>query len=159
MKQECAFKSFLPLGMQFSFVPWIYDQEVIDHCLEMIALREQYSEEMVELFKQATITGEPINKPIWMLDPDDEAAFEIDDGRIHIEIMYGILKNSIELLPEFMFGNNVLVAPVLEKSATSRMIYFPKGLWFDPRRNTNFTGPVWVDYEADLFTLPYFTKQ
>ena len=72
--------------MQFSFVPWIYDQEVIDHCLAMIALREQYSEEMVELFKQATLTGEPINKPIWMVDPYDETAFEIDDGMIHIEI-------------------------------------------------------------------------
>ena len=58
-----------------------------------------------------------------------------------------------------MFGNNVLVAPVLEKSAASRLIYFPKGLWYDPHRNTNITGPMWVDYEADLFTLPYFTKQ
>ena len=70
-----------------------------------------------------------------------------------------IWNNFVELISEFMFGNHVLVAPVLEKSATSRLIYFPKGHWYDPRRNANITGPSWVDYEADLFTLPYFTKQ
>ena len=69
-------------GMQFSFVPWIYDQEVIDHTKDMIAIRKQYEQEMVDLFRMATITGEPVNRPIWWIDPYDEIAFSIEDGKI-----------------------------------------------------------------------------
>ena len=66
--------------MQFSFVPWIYDQEVIDHTKAMIALRESYANKIVDLARASTETGEPINRPIWWLDPYDETAFEIGDG-------------------------------------------------------------------------------
>ena len=66
--------------MQFSFVPWLYDQEVIDHTKAMIALRESYANKIVDLARASTETGEPINRPIWWLDPYDETAFEIEDG-------------------------------------------------------------------------------
>ena len=66
--------------MQFSFVPWLYDQEVIDHTKAMIALRESYANKIVDLARASTETGEPINRPIWWLDPYDETAFEIGDG-------------------------------------------------------------------------------
>ena len=46
----------------------------------MIELRERYSDVMIELFKQATVTGEPINRPIWWIDPYDVEAFNIEDG-------------------------------------------------------------------------------
>ena len=75
---------FIPsneIGMQFSFVPWIYDQEVIEHTKEMIALRESYADKIVELAKNSVDTGEPINRPIWWLDPYDETALEIGDGK------------------------------------------------------------------------------
>ena len=70
---------FMP-GMQFSFVPWLYDQDVINHTKDMISLREKYADVMVELFKQTVETGEPVNRPIWWLDPYDETAFGIEDG-------------------------------------------------------------------------------
>ena len=72
--------SFVLTGMQFSFVPWLYDQEVIDHTKAMIALRESYANKIVDLARASTETGEPINRPIWWLDPYDETAFEIGDG-------------------------------------------------------------------------------
>ena len=47
--------------MQFSFVPWLYDQEVIEHTKAMIALRESYANKIVDLARASTETGEPIN--------------------------------------------------------------------------------------------------
>jgi alpha-glucosidase (family GH31 glycosyl hydrolase) len=70
---------FMP-GMQFSFVPWLYDQEVIDYTKAMIALRVKYAPEIIALAKDATLTGEPINRPIWWLDPTDEIAHGIETG-------------------------------------------------------------------------------
>ena len=70
---------FMP-GMQFSFVPWIYDQEVVEHAKTMIALRGSYADKIIDLAKESVETGEPINRPIWWVDPYDETAFEIGDG-------------------------------------------------------------------------------
>ena len=72
---------FMP-GMQFSFVPWIYDQEVIEHTKKMIELRNFYSEKIIDLAKASTKTGEPINRPIWWLDPYDNTALEVEDGKV-----------------------------------------------------------------------------
>ena len=70
---------FMP-GMQFSFVPWICDQEVVEHAKAMIALRGSYADKIVDLAKESVETGEPINRPIWWVDPYDETAFRIGDG-------------------------------------------------------------------------------
>lgn len=58
-------------------------------------------------------------------------------------------------------GEDILIAPVLEKGARSRDIYLPKGYWKD-EVNENaeiIKGPTWLyNYPADLGTLPFFTK-
>ena len=74
------------------------------------------------------------------------------------------LKENI-FISEFLLGDSILVAPVLEEGALTRDIYLPKGSWKDEvaaAHNLDIihTGPIWlVGYEADLWTLPYFTKQ
>ena len=130
---------FMP-SMQFSFVPWLYDQEVVAHTQEMIGLRDQYADLIVSLAKNVVETGEPINRPIWWVaDSRDETAFSIED--------------------QFMLGDDILVAPVLEEGARSREIYLPKGQWQDASNDQIYQGPLWLtDYKVDLFSLPYFTK-
>ena len=55
----------------------------------------------------------------------------------------------------------MLVAPVLDEGATSRDIYLPAGRWRDEAdpAHAEYDGPITLeDYQADLFTLPYFTR-
>jgi alpha-glucosidase len=61
---------------------------------------------------------------------------------------------------EFLLGDSILVAPVLDEGATSRDIYFPAGRWQDQiQEDQVYEGPIWlIDYSAPLDTLPYFTK-
>ena len=50
---------------------------------------------------------------------------------------------------------------MLEEGATSRDIYLPAGSWKDEAdpNHPEFVGPTLLeDYQADLFTLPYFTR-
>ena len=62
---------------------------------------------------------------------------------------------------EFLLGDKVLVAPVLDEGANTRDIYLPAGTWrdeVDPDHEEH-AGPKWLrGYEADIFTLPYFTR-
>ena len=130
---------FMP-SMQFSFVPWLYDQEVVAHTQEMINLRDRHADLIVSLAKNVVETGEPINRPIWWVaDSRDETAFSIED--------------------QFMLGDDILVAPVLEEGARSRDIYLPKGQWRDASTDQIYQGPMWLtDYKVDLFSLPYFAR-
>lgn len=65
------------------------------------------------------------------------------------------------LFTEFLLGDDVLVAPVLEKGSLERDIYLPVGTWrdeADPAHPT-YAGPIWLtSYPAPLDTLPYFTR-
>ena len=51
-----------------------------DHALAMTALHAAYAPMIIELANNATTSGEPINRPVWWIDPKDEEALNIDDG-------------------------------------------------------------------------------
>ncbi len=65
------------------------------------------------------------------------------------------------LLAEYLLGDDVLVAPVLERGAVTKDVYLPTGLWRDEvdPEHPLYTGPIWLQaYPAPLETLPYFTR-
>ena len=130
---------FMP-SLQFSVTPWLYDEEVVEITKKMVALHEKYAPVIIELAKDCVTSGAPINRPLWWLDPEDETCQTIDS--------------------EFLLGNDILVAPVLDKGATCRHIYLPVGEWRDELRNGEvLTGGMWLkDYKVELHELAYFTR-
>ena len=57
------------------------------------------------------MSGEPIVRPLWWNYPYDDIAQSTDS--------------------EFLLGDDILVAPVVEKGARTRAIYLPAGTWED----------------------------
>ncbi|XP_065224578.1 myogenesis-regulating glycosidase-like isoform X2 [Planococcus citri] len=128
-------------ALQFSFPPWDYGDEVIQLTHKFIDLHFKYSDKIIEAMKHAKETGTPVNPPIWWIDPTDPIAQNIGS--------------------EFLLGENILVAPVLEPGVRSRDIYLPRGVWRDEVNTDSepIRGPIWLyNYPADLDVLPYFTK-
>ncbi len=129
---------FLPC-MQFSITPWQYDQDVIDISHKMTQLHEEYADLMIELAHNCVKTGEPIVRPVWWIAPYDAEALKIDS--------------------EFLVGNDILVAPVLEKGAIERDIYLPAGKWRDMINYEILDGGKWhKKFTAKLEDLPFFIK-
>ncbi|BFZ23821.1 hypothetical protein BsWGS_26861 [Bradybaena similaris] len=130
---------FLPV-LQFSTPPWVYNNDtIIAITHKFINLREQYADKIIDLAKNAMQTGEPIVRPLWWIAPKDHDALTVDS--------------------EFLLGDDLLVAPVLEKGARSRNIYLPAGQWRDELRGVIRPGGAWlITYAAELDELPYFTK-
>lgn len=63
------------------------------------------------------------------------------------------------MFPEFLLGEDILVAPVLVEGKVSRDVYLPRGAWIDQNNGDSYTGPIWLhDYPANLSVLPYFIK-
>ena len=131
---------FMP-AMQISYVPWLYDEEVVEHSLAMTRLHALHSPLILRLARESQLTGAPINRPVWWLDPTDPTAQALDD--------------------EFLLGDDILVAPVLTEASRARDVYLPAGLWVDGNNpdSGQILGPTWIyQYEAGLFTLPYFIR-
>ena len=59
---------------------------------------------------------------------------------------------------QFMLGDEILVAPVVEKGARSRTVIFPEGKWKSEKGKT-FTGGKAIEIDVPLERLPYFKKQ
>ncbi|MGA9589976.1 MAG: DUF5110 domain-containing protein [Salegentibacter sp.] len=60
---------------------------------------------------------------------------------------------------EFMFGNELLIAPVVKESARSRSVYLPEGKWIDfSHPEKIFDGEQSVEYDAPLDVIPMFVK-
>ena len=131
--------TFLPV-MQLSVAPWDYhNQTVVDITKKFLELHQQYAHEIERLSIEATTTGYPIVRPVWWNDPTDKEALTIDS--------------------QFLLGDDILVAPVLEKGQRARDIYLPRGNWFDELRKAPLSGPGWQrDYRVQLEELPYFTR-
>ena len=52
-----------------------------DYALAMTALHADYAAKIIELAENSVASGEPINRPIWWLDPTDQEALAIDSGK------------------------------------------------------------------------------
>ena len=85
------------------------------------------------------LDGIPIVRPMWWGNDTNEnnLVFTIND--------------------QFMVGDEIVVAPILDEGVTSRNIYLPGGKWFDPTNNLTTFGPIWLNnYHAPLEIIPFF---
>jgi len=109
-------------ALQFSLAPWDYGDECDRLCRAALDLRERYLDRIAVALQQAAQSGEPPIRPLWWLAPDDERALICDD--------------------EFLVGDDLLVAPVVESNQRARDVYLPPGEWRDARTGQTFTGSI-----------------
>lgn len=132
--------TFMP-SMQFSITPWVYNDTIIQISRKFVEMHEEYSEILIKYAKLASQTGEPIIRALWWMDPDNEDALTIED--------------------EFLVGDELLVAPVVQPGARSRDIFFPVGNWQDQLHNRSIIieGPIWLrDFKVDIDELAFFKR-
>ncbi|CAH1796171.1 unnamed protein product [Owenia fusiformis] len=125
--------------IQLSIPPWIYDQGVITIAQNMIKIHQKFVPTYQDLFKEFIHNGTPVIRPLWWSEPYNTIALRIDD--------------------QFLIGEDIMVAPIIEKGKTSRDIYFPPGLWRDKMTKRNIIGGKWIrNVTVALDHLPYFLK-
>ena len=132
--------AFLPL-MQFSLVPW--DERLAPDVPEItrryVDVHQALVPRILALVDEALTTGDPIVRPLFWRWPDHAEAFEIAD--------------------EFLLGDDLLVAPVLQPGATTRDVWLPPGRWEDRVNGGVYEGPTWRrGHPAPLQDIPSFER-
>jgi alpha-glucosidase/alpha-D-xyloside xylohydrolase len=59
---------------------------------------------------------------------------------------------------EYLWGRDILVAPVVAKGATDRKLYLPEGDWYDFWTNEKQPGKREVTRKVDLATMPLYVR-
>lgn len=123
--------------MQISASPWrVLDAEHQAIFSKTLALRQKFAPRIAALAEKAGKDGEPILRNLEYNYPGMGYAGIID---------------------EFMMGDELLVAPVLKKGATSRKVVLPPGKWSADDGQV-YDGPATIEVAAPLSRLPYFVK-
>lgn len=131
---ECA--ALFPM-MQFSVAPWrVLDESRLKICVDMAQLHHHFGKKILELAKAAAVSGEPIIRPMEYVFPD--CGFE-------------------KIIDQFMLGEDILAAPVLQKGDTKKKIQFPEGTW-QGEDGTSVKGPCTLVVEAPLARLPWYQR-
>ncbi len=128
--------TFFPV-IQYSLLPnRVLDKEHLRLCMDMIELRKRMGPELLTLAQESARTGEPIMR--YMAYNFPEAGLE-------------------EALDQFMLGEKYLIAPVLQKGQTRRLVRFPSGKWKGDDGSV-VQGPVEQEVDAPLARLPWYTR-
>ncbi|GCB77337.1 myogenesis-regulating glycosidase [Scyliorhinus torazame] len=131
--------AFLP-AMQFSIPPWLYDAEVLRIAYKFTRLRESLVvPHILRLAEESTKTGNPIIRPLWWIAPGDDKAQKVDT--------------------QFLIGDNLMVAPILEKGKETRDIYLPEGKWWSFNGDVFYKTPTHLsDFAVNLDEVAYFVR-
>lgn len=119
--------------------PWSFGAEVIDITRKFVELRYQLLPYLYTMFWNYVNDGTPMLKPLVYFDQEDMHTHYRTD--------------------EFIFGNQILVCPILEPNAQGRRMYLPKGNWYNYWTNEFVEGKreLWVSTKFD--EIPVFVKE
>lgn len=120
--------------------PWMFGDVAEKNAKAAIEIKYQLFPYLYTYARKAHDTGLPITRGLFMEYPDDENAGKIDD--------------------QFLFGEELLIAPVLKKGERVKKVYLPDGEWIDfNNKQTVYLGGQTIAYQASLTTIPIFVKK
>lgn len=117
---------------------WSFGKNVQQISEKFIKLRYRLLPYIYSQFVKSTESGCPVQRPLLFDFQEDPACRQIDD--------------------QYMFGDDILVAPILKADAKSRNLYLPQGEWYCLESETFYHGEQWISVNAEIDILPWFIK-
>ena len=119
---------------------WSFGEDNYEILKEYLFVRERLRPYIREVMREASETGAPVMRPMFFDFPEDKVCWETED--------------------QYMFGPDLLVAPVMEIGMRSRSVYLPAGLkWTDAKSGKVYEGGQRVEVDAPVDIIPVFVRE
>jgi alpha-D-xyloside xylohydrolase len=119
---------------------WSYGDKNEKIFTDYLFLRERLRPYTAELMKQAHEKGSPVMRTMFYEFPKDQKCWELTD--------------------QYMFGSDILVAPVMEEGIRERSVYLPAGvIWVNAYSGEELQGGQTIVTAAPLEIIPIFLKK
>jgi alpha-glucosidase/alpha-D-xyloside xylohydrolase len=116
----------------------LHNELVEPICRKYLNLRYRMLPYLYSAAHACATTGMPILRALWLHYPDDPKAVACGD--------------------QYLWGENLLVAPVVEKGAAARQVYLPRGAWYDYWTGELIDGGREISRAVDLETMPLYVR-
>lgn len=118
---------------------WSFGEEAYPILAKFIRIRERLRDYTRSLMQEAHEKGSPVMRALFYEFPQDAEAWDITDS--------------------YLYGPDILVAPMCREGETKRKVYLPKGAsWIHAGSGKEYAGGSWYEVEAPLDTLPVFLR-
>lgn len=118
-------------------VPWNFDEEACDVLRHFTKLKGRLMPYLFANAVKAHEKGVPMMRAMVMEYSDDPACLPLDR--------------------QYMFGDNLLIAPVFNEEGTAQF-YLPSGKWTDIQTGEVLEGGNWYDKKYDYFSMGMYAK-
>ncbi len=117
---------------------WSYGEEIYEICKEYMAIREAMKPYITDCMEQAHEKGTPVMAPLFYHFPEDKTCWEDTES--------------------YLFGKELLIAPIMQAGSTTRKVYLPQGkTWVDVWSKQEFEGGQEIEVCTPLNRIPVFT--
>ncbi len=118
---------------------WSFGEDNYEILKKYLLIRENLRPYIRQCMEAASRTGEPVMRPLFFDFPEDKKAWEIEDA--------------------YMFGKDILVAPVMEAGVDTREVYLPAGAeWTEISTGQKWTGGQVITANAPIDVIPVFVR-
>ncbi|HPZ09099.1 MAG TPA: glycoside hydrolase family 31 protein [Candidatus Eremiobacteraeota bacterium] len=134
------FRGHSCIGMEAK-EPWALGDDVEVYTREAIKLRYKFLPCLYNEFYNATKTGLPVMRPLFLNYQNDNECYKEEAQK------------------EFIIGENLLVAPVLSENDMFKKLYLPEGRWLSLRDKKIYEGKEWIVIEVPISEIPVFIRE
>ncbi len=120
--------------------PWSFGEAALTNYVEACRLRVSLFPYIYSSALESSTNGLPVLRPLVLMNQSDPNTYAMRD--------------------EYLFGTQLLVAPIATNLVTSRPVYLPQGNWYDYWTSQRYTGgqtSTWSN--ADLTKFPLFVRE
>lgn len=117
---------------------WSFGERNYPILRDLIFLRDRLKPYVLACAKKSSETGEPIMRPMFFDFPEDETCYTLSD--------------------QYMFGTDILFAPIVNQGETERKVYLPKGKWTRTNDKSVYEGEQWITAHAEIDEFIAFVK-
>lgn len=119
---------------------WSFGEENYEILKKYLFIRENLRDYIREGMKEASETGTPMMRPMFYDFHNDAVCWEIED--------------------QYLFGPDLIIAPVMEEGMVERKLYLPKGAnWVDAFTKQVYEGGQWITVPAPLDIIPVMIRE
>ena len=119
--------------------PWRYGETAEEVSRRYLKWRYRLMPYLYSLCREYSQTGLPPARPMVLEYPDDPQTYEMSS--------------------QYLLGEDILIAPVVQAGQTNKLVYIPEGEWTDFWNEVTYSGPGWFYLPAPLEDIPVLVKE
>ncbi len=139
LQMSCFSPILRPHGSGIPSEPVYFSEQTQDIVRHFMQVRYSLIPYIYTTAAQSKMRGYPITRPVFFDFPDDTITYSLGN--------------------QYLFGDQILVAPIIQKGQAEINVYLPDKVWYSFWNDQMYIGKNWYALATHMETIPVFVKE